>query len=67
MQSSCTKPDLEAEEADMEHRQDLTRPKHSKSLSSDTKIPKGEECVGSERVLMDDSEAHGKAFDVLRI
>lgn len=59
-QSSCTKPDLEAEEADMEHRQDLTRPKHSKSLSSDMKIiPKGEKCVGSERVLMHDSEAHG--------
>lgn len=43
-QSSCTKPDLEAEEANLGHKQDLTQQKQNKSLS-DIRMQKFDQCV----------------------
>lgn len=63
MQSSCTKPHLEAEGAYIEHVQDLSQANWSKSLSSDLKLQKQEGYVKSSmQVLMHDSEAGGKTF-----
>lgn len=68
MQSSCTKPDLEAEGAHLGHRQDLSQLKRSTSLLRDTAMQRGEQCIeGSEQMLMHDGETQGKVFDVLRI
>ncbi|CAK9158244.1 unnamed protein product [Ilex paraguariensis] len=59
-QSSCTKPDLEDEEAHMEHLEDLSQPKWNKSLSGDMNIQKHEECTKANmKFQMHDCEAGG--------
>ncbi|CAL5364630.1 unnamed protein product [Camellia sinensis] len=61
-QSSCTKPELEAERAYAENVQDLSQTKWSKSPRSDMKIQKYEERVESSRnLLMYDSQDRGLA------
>ncbi|XP_074367973.1 two-component response regulator-like APRR5 isoform X2 [Apium graveolens] len=60
-QSSCTKPDLEAEEANLGHKQDLTQQKQNKSLIiSDINMQKLDQCFNeSEQMLMHDGNASG--------
>lgn len=59
-QSSCSKPDLEAESAYMETMQDFSNPTWSRSLVSDTKMQKNEEYgkLGL-KFLMHNKEAGG--------
>ncbi|KAK9293255.1 hypothetical protein L1049_021246 [Liquidambar formosana] len=62
-QSSCTKPDLEAESAYMENLHDLSQPEWSKTLVSDMKAQKNEECVElGQRLVIRESEARGSAM-----
>ncbi|CBI23090.3 unnamed protein product, partial [Vitis vinifera] len=59
-QSSCSKPDLEAESAYMETMQDFSNPTWSRSLVSDTKMQKNEECAKlGPKFLMHNKEAGG--------
>lgn len=63
VQSSCSKPDLEAESANMENMQDFSNPTWSRSLVSDTKMQKNEEDAKlGPKFLMHDKEAAGKTF-----
>ncbi|KAA8540095.1 hypothetical protein F0562_026787 [Nyssa sinensis] len=55
-QSSCTKPDLEAE-ACTENMQDISQPRWSKSPANDMNTQEDEECV--EKLLVHTSEAGG--------
>lgn len=63
VQSSCSKPDLEAESAYMETMQDFSNPTWSRSLVSDTKMQKNEEYgkLGL-KFLMHNKEAGGKTL-----
>uniref|UniRef100_A0A5B7AAQ9 Putative two-component response regulator-like APRR5 isoform X1 n=2 Tax=Davidia involucrata TaxID=16924 RepID=A0A5B7AAQ9_DAVIN len=56
-QSSCTKPDLEAERACTENMQDISQPKWSKSPENDMNTQNHEECV--EKLLSHTSEVGG--------
>uniref|UniRef100_A0A5B7A8S2 Putative two-component response regulator-like APRR5 isoform X1 n=1 Tax=Davidia involucrata TaxID=16924 RepID=A0A5B7A8S2_DAVIN len=56
-QSSCTKPDLEAERACMENMQDPSQPKCSKSRANGIKMQKHEECL--KKLLAHNSKAGG--------
>lgn len=59
-QSSCSKPDLEAESAYMETMQDFSNPTWSRSLVSDTKMQKNEEYAKlGPKFLMHNKEAGG--------
>ncbi|XP_017237188.1 two-component response regulator-like APRR5 isoform X2 [Daucus carota subsp. sativus] len=59
-QSSCTKPDLEAVEANLGHKQDLTQQKQKKSLISDIRMQKFGQCVKeSAQILMHGGDAYG--------
>lgn len=54
-QSSCTRPDLEAEEANLGHKQDLTQQKQKKSLISDIRMQKFDQCFKeSAQMLIND-------------
>ncbi|CAI9762525.1 unnamed protein product [Fraxinus pennsylvanica] len=56
-QSSCTKPELETEGADVEHLQGLTQPKRIKNLSNDKNVPtEGEYHQENKNLLMADAD-----------
>ncbi|GMP70745.1 hypothetical protein CsSME_00029464 [Camellia sinensis var. sinensis] len=66
-QSSCTKPDSEAERVYTQNVQDLSLPKWSKSPVSDMEIQNHEECVKSSRKLpMQDCEDRGLVVDTYK-
>ncbi|KAL6972171.1 hypothetical protein U1Q18_042544 [Sarracenia purpurea var. burkii] len=59
-QSSCTKPDLEAERAYTENVQELSQSQQVKSPASDMEVQNHEECVKSSRnLLRNDGEDSG--------
>ncbi|KAK3042844.1 hypothetical protein RJ639_001117 [Escallonia herrerae] len=61
-QSSCTRPDLEADGSQLERTQDLSQPKWRNSLCNETKAQKHEEAVeANKELLMHDNEAGGSA------
>ncbi|KAK3042066.1 hypothetical protein RJ639_001768 [Escallonia herrerae] len=67
-QSSCTRPDLEADGAQLECTQDLSQPKWRNSLCNGTKAQKHEEAVEvNKELLMHDNEAGGKMLTTLHL
>lgn len=63
LQSSCTKPDLEAESAHMENTQEFLQPVWGKILLNNMKMKKnGVHMNFGEKLLMHDNESAGKKF-----
>ena len=62
MQSSCTKPDIEAESARLNDVQDLLQPKCCSSLTVDSTLHECEEPVKLGRKLLHESKAEGMPF-----
>ncbi|XXG43386.1 hypothetical protein AAC387_Pa01g3434 [Persea americana] len=61
-QSSCTKPDMEAESACLNNMQDFLQPKCSSSLAIDIEAHKHEERVKLGGMLMHENEAEDKSM-----
>lgn len=63
LQSSCTKPELETEGADVEQLKGLSQLKRIKSLSNDISVPtRGEYHQENENLLMADTDTRGNTL-----
>lgn len=64
MQSSCTKPDLEAGEANLGNKQDLQQQNQNKFLLGDIKLKHDQYVKESVQIPMHNGEAYGINFNL---
>lgn len=68
MQSSCAKPDLEAQEANLGYKQDLTQQSQKKFRLCDMNMKEHDQCVKeSEQIRINDGGVYGKNVNLLWI